>query len=101
MAPCPHPIVREIAIVIICCSCGAASIAFARYKRKISAPAINSLPGKNCLVAALRRRVITLLPRAEHERRKARAETETWHRGPGPDLAAKRARPATSVHRVV
>jgi hypothetical protein len=33
----------------------------ARHKRKISLAAINSLPGKNCLVAAIRRWIIAKL----------------------------------------
>ena len=73
----------------------------ARHKRKISIAAINSLPGKNCLVAAIGRSGIAGHTHTQGQNRKARAETETWHRSPRQYFAAKRSRPTIIAHRVV
>jgi hypothetical protein len=73
----------------------------ARHKRKISIAAINSLPGKNCLVAAIGRCSIAVGARAQRQNRKGRAETETWHRIPPQYLAARGLRPTMAAHGVV
>jgi len=47
----------------------------ARHKRKISLASINSLPGKNCLVAAIRRYVQALrAPSEKNKKRKLQRE---------------------------
>jgi hypothetical protein len=73
----------------------------ARHKRKISLAPINSLPGKNCLVAAIRRCIIARRLRAERKNRKARVETETCGHSLRQDLASIASRPTTRAHRVV
>jgi hypothetical protein len=81
--------------------CGCVIDRRARHKRKISLAPINSLPGKNCLVATNRRYVIAGLAGPQRQNRKARAEMETWHRSPRQYLAARRSRPTIAAHRVV
>src|ERR1700759_586265 len=71
----------------------------ARHKRKIALSTINSLPGKNCLVVAIRRCIIAKLARAQSQNLKARAETETRHRARPQDLAEKLSRPTTGASR--
>jgi hypothetical protein len=73
----------------------------ARHKRKISLAAINSLPGKNCLVAAIRRWIIAKLAAHNDKIRKHERKRKLCRRATRQDLAAKRSRPTTGALRVV